>query len=149
MTDEVRDILQRELTRCALALTEMDPARESKTYGEVVGNLQALNWMVREAEICDQTPDPHEGRTYTPAEIKVIPAEEMTEDDKADAAAVIEAAEEVKAKEYTREEVRAALARSRKEGVNVPELLAEFGVDNFSALPAGKYPELMARLGES
>lgn len=148
MTDEVRDILQRELTRCALALTEMDPAREYKSYGELVNTVQSLLWMTTVPD----TASPVEGverEPYIPAEIKVIPAEEMTEEDKADAAAVIEAAEEAKAKEYTREEVRAALARSRKTGTNVPELLAEFGVDNFSALPAGKYPELMARLGES
>lgn len=148
MTDEVRDILQRELTRCALALTEMDPAREHKSYGELVNTVQSLIWMTNAPDTASPVVGV-EREPYIPAEIKVIPAEEMTEEDKADAAAVIEAAEEAKAKEYTREEVRAALARSRKTGVNVPELLAEFGVDNFSALPAGKYPELMARLGES
>lgn len=146
MTDEARDILQRERTRCARALTEMDPAREHKSYSELVRTIETLTWLTN----AHDTPSPGvELEPYTPAEIKVIPAEEMTEEDKADAAAVIEAAEDAKAKEYTREEVRAALARSRKTGVNVPELLAEFGVDNFSALPAGKYPELMARLGES
>lgn len=148
MTDEVRDILQRELTRCALALTEMDPAREHKSYGELVTTVQSLIWMTNAPDTASPVVGV-EQEPYIPAEIKVIPAEEMTEEDKADAAAVIEAAEEAKTKEYTREEVRAALARSRKTGVNVPELLAEFGVDNFSALPAGKYPELMARLGES
>ena len=146
MTDEVRDILQRELTRCALALTEMDPAREHKSYGELVNTVQSLIWITTAPD----TASPSVGveqEPYSPAEIKVIPAEEMTEEDKADAAAVIEAAEE--AKTYSREEVRAALAKSRKNGVNVTELLAKFGVDNFSALPAAKYPELMARLGES
>ena len=52
-------------------------------------------------------------------------------------------------KTYTKEEVRAALAKSRKAGVNVTELLGEFGVSNFSGLPAAKYPEVMAKLGES
>ena len=51
-------------------------------------------------------------------------------------------------KTYTKEEVRAALAKSRKKGTNVTELLAEFGASNFTGLPAAKYGELMARLGE-
>lgn len=50
--------------------------------------------------------------------------------------------------EYKMEDVRAALvAARRKRGVNVTELLREFGVDNFSAFPAGRYWELMQRLG--
>jgi hypothetical protein len=146
VTDEARDILQRELTRCALALTEMDPAREHKSYGELVHTIETLIWMTNAPDTASPVVGV-EQEPYIPAEIKVIPAEEMTEEDKADAAAVIEAAEE--AKTYSREEVRAALARSRKNGVNVTELLAEFGVDNFSAVPAGRYPELMAKLGES
>lgn len=47
---------------------------------------------------------------------------------------------------YTKEDVRAALAKARKSGVNVAELLGELGYDNFSAVPAGKYGEIMARL---
>lgn len=48
---------------------------------------------------------------------------------------------------YSKEEVRAALAKARKEkGINVTELLKEFGVDSFPAFPEGKYGELMARL---
>ena len=49
--------------------------------------------------------------------------------------------------EYKMEDVRAALvAARRKKGVNVTELLREFGVENFSAFPAGRYWELMQRL---
>lgn len=44
-------------------------------------------------------------------------------------------------------EVRAALVEARKKGVNVSALLREFGVENFGAFPAGKYDELMKRLG--
>ena len=44
-------------------------------------------------------------------------------------------------------EVRAALVAARKNGVNVTELLHEFGVENFSAFPAGRYGELMDKLG--
>jgi hypothetical protein len=48
--------------------------------------------------------------------------------------------------EYKMEDVRAALVEARRKGMNVTELLKEFGVENFSAFPAGKYGELMARL---
>lgn len=58
-----------------------------------------------------------------------------------------EVAESSETKEYKLEEVRAALVDARRnKGVNVTELLKEFGVENFSAFPAGKYGELMARL---
>ena len=50
---------------------------------------------------------------------------------------------------YTKEEVRAALAESRKRGVKVTELLGELGYDNFSAVPAGEYGAVMAKLGEA
>lgn len=49
--------------------------------------------------------------------------------------------------EYKMEDVRAALVTARrKRGVNVTELLREFGVDNFGSFPAGRYWELMQRL---
>ena len=55
--------------------------------------------------------------------------------------------ENEKLPEYKMEDVRAALvAARRKKGVNVTELLREFGVENFSAFPAGRYWELMQRL---
>lgn len=49
--------------------------------------------------------------------------------------------------EYKMEDVRAALVTARrKRGINVTELLREFGVDNFGSFPAGRYWELMQRL---
>ncbi len=50
-------------------------------------------------------------------------------------------------KTYDMAEVRAALVAARRRGVNVTEILKEYGVDNFGAFPAGKYGELMERLG--
>lgn len=47
---------------------------------------------------------------------------------------------------YEPEEVRAALVVARTKGVSVKDLLNEFGVDNFSSFPAGRYHELMARV---
>lgn len=49
--------------------------------------------------------------------------------------------------DYKMEDVRAALVTARrKRGINVTELLREFGVDNFGSFPAGRYWELMQRL---
>jgi hypothetical protein len=50
-------------------------------------------------------------------------------------------------KTYEMSEVRTALVAARRKGTNVTELLREFGVENFSAFPAGRYGELMRKLG--
>lgn len=64
----------------------------------------------------------------------------------ATAPAVEETEETEETVKYKMEDVRAALVEARRKGMNVTELLKEFGVENFSAFPAGKYGELMARL---
>ena len=52
------------------------------------------------------------------------------------------------AKTYEASEVRKALVDAKGNGVNVKEILGSFGAENFGALPAAKYGELMARLEE-
>lgn len=52
------------------------------------------------------------------------------------------------AKTYSASDVRKALVDAKGKGVNVKEILGSFGAENFSALPAAKYGELMARLEE-
>lgn len=47
---------------------------------------------------------------------------------------------------FTSAQVRKALVDARNNGTDVRALLAEFGADNFSAIPEGKYAELMSRL---
>lgn len=47
---------------------------------------------------------------------------------------------------YEPEDVRAALVVARTKGVSVKDLLNQFGVDNFSSFPAGRYHELMAKV---
>lgn len=49
---------------------------------------------------------------------------------------------------YSMVEVRTALGEARRRGVNVAELVRSFGVNNFTAIPAGSYPELMRKLEE-
>ena len=43
-------------------------------------------------------------------------------------------------------EVRAKLAAARRAGVNVAAIIKEFGADNFTALPANKYSDLLDRI---
>lgn len=43
-------------------------------------------------------------------------------------------------------EVRSKLAAARRAGVNVASIIKEFGADNFTALPATKYGELLDRI---
>lgn len=49
---------------------------------------------------------------------------------------------------YSMVEVRTALGEARRRGVNIAELVRSFGVNNFTAIPAGSYPELMRKLEE-
>lgn len=46
----------------------------------------------------------------------------------------------------TPSEVRARLAEARRNGINVAALIKEFGVDNFTALPATKYADLLGMI---
>lgn len=49
-------------------------------------------------------------------------------------------------KTYQSSDVRKALVEVKAKGVDVKEVLSEFGVTDFRALPAAKYGALMARL---
>lgn len=63
------------------------------------------------------------------------PVEEKTAEDKT-----------VEEKTYAASDVRKALVEVKAKGVDVKEILSEFGVTDFRALPAAKYGALMQRL---
>ena len=44
--------------------------------------------------------------------------------------------------------VRGELAKARRKGVNVTEIVTSFGVDNFKDIPAERYPEILEKLKE-
>ena len=52
----------------------------------------------------------------------------------------------VEEKTYDASEVRKALVEVKAKGVDVKEVLSEFGVADFRALPAAKYGALMKKL---
>ena len=139
-----------EIQRMSEKLCAMDPG--SAAYGQMLSNM---NELIRLADRIGPTtrknPDVID---VTPAHVKKAVEEDLGLDTPEEtvsepvAEPVSETTPET-GRSYTKEEVRAALAESRKRGVKVTELLGELGYDNFSAVPAGEYGAVMAKLGEA
>lgn len=87
---------------------------------------------------------------FTAPEFPETPEEAEAHEAAALVEKIVEAAPkpEPPAKTYEAAEVRAALVEARSKGVDVKALLAKVGADNFTAIPAAKYAELMALLQE-
>jgi len=138
-----------ELRRMLARQKELDPA--SMEYGMLMSNLEVLSHetdMFDDIESFLYMVDHHIER------IEIAPGgKEIVEDEADPAPAPAKEPDPEPAppadpgKTYEMSEVRAALVAARKNGTNVTELLKEFGVENFSAFPAGRYGELMQRLG--
>ena len=135
-----------EIQRMSEKLCAMDPG--SAAYGQMLSNMTDLIWLAdRIGLMTQEKPDVID---VTPAHVKKAVEEDLGLDTPEEPVAepVSEPAPET-GRSYTKEEVRAALAESRKRGVKVTELLGELGYDNFSAVPAGEYGAVMAKLGEA
>ena len=135
-----------EIQRMSEKLCAMDPG--SAAYGQMLSNMNELIWLAdRIGLITQEKPTVID---VTPAHVKKAVAEDLGLDTPEEPVSepVPEPAPET-GRIYTKEEVRAALAESRKRGVKVTELLGELGYDNFSAVPAGEYGAVMAKLGEA
>lgn len=147
-----------EIQRMSEKLCAMDPG--SAAYGQMLSNMSELIWLAdRIGLMTQEKPDVID---VTPAHVKKAVEEDLGLDTPEEAAPQTEpfpepfpepfaepAPEPKTERSYTKEEVRAALAESRKRGVKVTELLGELGYDNFSAVPAGEYGAVMAKLGEA
>lgn len=143
-------LFENEFQRMARSMSVMDPS--SAAYGQLLSNMSDLVYLAhRLGAATQENPDVID---VTPAHVKKAVAEDLGLDTPEEPAAEI-VPEPVSGptpetgRSYTKEEVRAALAESRKRGVKVTELLGELGYDNFSAVPAGEYGEVMAKLGEA
>lgn len=142
---DAKEVLRREYARVVDRLGEVDPVLNPELYLElirIVENLYAVSGMQAEDfnnRMTEQTAE------EIIAEVKAEPIPEVEEPEEANPVAD----EPEKANAFTKEEVRAALAESRKKGVNVTELLKGMGYDNFTAVPAAKYGEVMDKLGQS
>ena len=147
---DLTELFDNEIQRMARGLPVMDPS--SAAYGQMLSNLSDLVWLAyRIGPATQEKPDVID---VTPAHVKKAVEEDLGLDTPEEpvpekvAEPVSEPVPET-GRSYTKEEVRAALAESRKRGVKVTELLGELGYDNFSAVPAGEYGAVMAKLGEA
>ena len=147
---DLTKLFDNEVQRMAKSLCIMDPS--SAAYGQMLSNLSDLLWIAyRIGPATQEKPDVID---VTPAHVKKAVEEDLGLDTPEEpvsepvAEPVSEPTPET-GRSYTKEEVRAALAESRKRGVKVTELLGELGYDNFSAVPAGEYGAVMAKLGEA
>ena len=143
---DLTKLFDNEAQRMAKSLCIMDPS--SAAYGQMLSNLSDLLWIAyRIGPATQEKPDVID---VTPAHVKKAVEEDLGLDTPEEPVSepVAEPVPET-GRSYTKEEVRAALAESRKRGVKVTELLGELGYDNFSAVPAGEYGAVMAKLGEA
>lgn len=157
---DLTKLFDNEVQRMAERLCAMDPG--SAAYGQMLSNMSDLIWLADRRTLAAQ--EKPAAIDITPAHVKKSVAEDLGLDTPEEAAPQTapfpepfpepftesEPAPEPKTeRSYTKEEVRAALAESRKRGVKVTALLGELGYDNFSAVPAGEYGAVMAKLGEA
>lgn len=143
------DVILAKYNQLIDKLDATDPVQHPQEFGAVLDMLDRMHFFmgrlsVEKVNVVHEIGEAIPLHIGTPVEPVVVEPTEEPEPTES-----VETEPEEPAKTYSKEEVRAALAKSRKQGVNVTELLDELGYDNFSAVPAGKYGEIMARLGES
>lgn len=149
---DLTKLFDTEIQRMAEKLCAMDPG--SAAYGQMLSNMSDLIWLADRRTLAAQ--EKPAVIDITPAHVKKSVEEDLGLDTPEETAPQAEPVAEPVAeptpkteRSYTKEEVRAALAESRKRGVKVTALLGELGYDNFSAVPAGEYGAVMAKLGEA
>lgn len=156
------EIIGAEITRLISKLPEIDPVVSPEMYHRTIDmahNLMSLGERIDNHNRCAElTPvgsciakplDPPVAPYVEPTPFPEPSTEEYTApvmDDPNVLPATKPEPEPEPAKTYSMPEVRAALAQSRKKGVNVNEFLQGLGYDNFTAVPAAKYGEVMAEL---
>ena len=153
MTD-IENIIKSERERLISLLPHLDPLRENQVYRTTLENIQQLGWLAphEPCAVCtcgEPKAEDVEEPYVEPTPFPEPSTEEYTApvmDDPNVLPATKPEPEPEPAKTYTMTEVRAALAQSRKKGVNVNEFLQGLGYDNFTAVPAAKYGEVMAEL---
>ena len=153
------DFVEKELSRVYERLAKCEPGTEE--YTKLLGNADQLfsieAWYGAAVKASGEDEKPPK-TDDTPTHVKEAVEEALGLDTPVKAEPFPEpfpepftdsAPEPKTGRTYTKEEVRAALAESRKRGVKVTALLGELGYDNFSAVPAGEYGAVMAKLGEA
>ena len=137
--------MQDEFKRIVTTLTQTDPA--SSEYTQVLHNFECLDAIgssidefLKTADMCNEDcadcpiPECDTDMKVVDFPPPVPEAHEPPPDPEP---------------EYTQAEVRAKLAEARRLGVNVAAIVRDFGVENFTAIPATKYGELLERVKDS
>lgn len=122
----------------ALTVDEIIALRDAEVHYDLIEQQEEVKQQAEKIKEIAQdnvvpftTPAaPWEEEAPTPT----VPAEPAVED------------KTVEEKTYAASDVRKALVEVKAKGVDVKEVLSEFGVTDFRALPAAKYGALMARL---
>lgn len=140
---ECKTFISSEVKRLLDKQQALDPS--SNEYFTVMRNLETLLQLEELYEAAVNIVSGEDAHDIEPAKVVEFPGVDTSHFEQT--AEIAESSETKDTKEYKLEEVRAALVDARRnKGVNVTELLKEFGVEHFSAFPAGKYGELMDRL---
>ena len=138
----------------ALALTvdEIIALRDAQVYEDLVeqGRLTDVTEQLKKMAEAAK-PTLLDTNAVAPFEVADFPAETPEEQEGHEVAELVKKVVEAQPKKaeektYTSPEVRKALVDARGKGVNVKEILAGFGAENFQALPASKYGALMEAL---
>ena len=158
------DVILAKYNQLIDKLEVTDPVQHPQEFGAVLDMLDRMHFFMGRLSVEKFNEVRKIGEAIPVTDVKLPgcnvgekiaepPVEENEAEKPSELAELIEKtvahAKEEPAKTYTKEEVRAALGRARKNGMVVSEILSEFDVDSFPALPESKYPELMARIGES
>ena len=142
MTDFVKD----ELLRVVHTLPETDPRTPEyhtllrsiealDSIGSTINDIIALEPCNRDCTDCAECEEEDKSKVvdFPPAPPEPHETEEPKDEEPT----------------LTSSEVRAKLASARRAGVNVASIIKDMGVDNFTALPAGKYAELLKRIDDA
>ena len=124
----------------ALTVDEIIALRDGEAHDDLVEQQEAVTTQAK--FISDNVVELK--AAIDPEKVPVHPIPEVPTPEPAPAPAVEEPKQEEKT--YAASDVRKALVEVKAKGVDVKEVLSEFGVADFRALPASKYGALMKRL---
>lgn len=143
MTIAQPEYLKAEVRRLLKTLPTVNPA--SYDYCQLLSNLEMVLGSTDLIGLAIS-----ESGYDVPAEdqLGVLPDKAPEPEPEPAPAPATEPEPETETPSYSMVEVRTALGEARRRGVNIAELVRSFGVNNFTAIPAGSYPELMRKLEE-
>lgn len=145
-----------ELVRMLDRQKELDPA--TRDYEQLVTNLETLIFhadlyldVFDYLQAAGRMPTPFDEPEITQVTLHpelVRAMQEAKEEDTRPSPGEAEEEAPQKVVEFSLIQVRAALRDAKKRGVDIAEVIKNFGASNLTDLPKEKYPELMKKLEE-